>query len=50
VRDGSGTVLNRWLNQTLLPSIFFIDRRGKVVGQMAAEEDLPRFLHRISQS
>jgi cytochrome c biogenesis protein CcmG/thiol:disulfide interchange protein DsbE len=50
VRDGSGTVLNRWLNQTLLPSIFFIDRRGKVVGQMAAEEDLPRFLRRISQS
>jgi cytochrome c biogenesis protein CcmG/thiol:disulfide interchange protein DsbE len=50
VRDGSGAVLNRWLNQTLLPSIFFIDRRGKVVGQMAAEEDLPRFLQQISTS
>jgi cytochrome c biogenesis protein CcmG/thiol:disulfide interchange protein DsbE len=50
VRDGSGAVLDRWLSQTLLPSIFFIDRSGKVVGQLAAEEDLPRFLRQISQS
>ncbi|HYY02309.1 MAG TPA: TlpA disulfide reductase family protein [Gaiellaceae bacterium] len=50
VHDGSGAVLDRWVNRTLLPSIFFVDRSGKVVGQMAAEEDLPRYLRRISQS
>jgi cytochrome c biogenesis protein CcmG, thiol:disulfide interchange protein DsbE len=48
--DGSGAVLDRWVNGTYLPSIFFVDRGGKVVGQMAAEEDLPRFLRQISQS
>jgi len=50
VRDGSGTVLHRWVSRTALPSIFFIDRTGKVVGQLAAEEDLPRFLRQISRS
>lgn len=50
VRDGSGAVLHRWVSRTLLPSIFFIDRAGKVVGQLAAEEDLPRYLHQISTS
>jgi cytochrome c biogenesis protein CcmG, thiol:disulfide interchange protein DsbE len=50
VHDGSGAVLNRWVGGVILPSIFFIDRRGEVVGQMAAEEDLPRFLRRISES
>jgi cytochrome c biogenesis protein CcmG/thiol:disulfide interchange protein DsbE len=50
VRDGSGAVLDRWVNRTLLPSIFFVDRNGKVVGQMEAEEDLPRYLRRISES
>jgi cytochrome c biogenesis protein CcmG/thiol:disulfide interchange protein DsbE len=50
VRDGSGAVLDRWVNGTLLPSIFFIDRSGRVVGEMAAEEDLPRFLRQISRS
>jgi cytochrome c biogenesis protein CcmG, thiol:disulfide interchange protein DsbE len=49
-RDGSGAVLHRWVTRTALPSIFFIDRRGKVVGQLAAEEDLPRFLRQISSS
>jgi cytochrome c biogenesis protein CcmG/thiol:disulfide interchange protein DsbE len=49
-RDGSGAVLHRWASRTLLPSIFFIDRNGKVVGQLAAEEDLPRYLRRISSS
>jgi cytochrome c biogenesis protein CcmG/thiol:disulfide interchange protein DsbE len=48
--DGSGAVLDRWVGGTYLPSIFFIDRNGKVVGQMAAEEDLPRFLRQISRS
>jgi cytochrome c biogenesis protein CcmG, thiol:disulfide interchange protein DsbE len=50
VHDGSGAVLDRWANGTYLPSIFFVDRGGRVVGQMAAEEDLPRFLRQISQS
>lgn len=50
VRDGSGAVLHRWVSRTLLPSIFFIDRSGNVVGQLAAEEDLPRFLRQISRS
>jgi cytochrome c biogenesis protein CcmG/thiol:disulfide interchange protein DsbE len=50
VHDGSGAVLDRWVGQTLLPSIFFVSRSGKVVGQMAAEEDLPRFLRQIARS
>jgi cytochrome c biogenesis protein CcmG/thiol:disulfide interchange protein DsbE len=50
VRDGSGAVLHRWVSRTLLPSIFFIDRTGRVVGQLAAEEDLPRYLRQISTS
>jgi cytochrome c biogenesis protein CcmG/thiol:disulfide interchange protein DsbE len=50
VHDGSGSVSDRWLTRTLLPSIFFVDRSGKVVGQMSAEEDLPRFLRRIADS
>jgi thiol-disulfide isomerase/thioredoxin len=50
VHDGTGVVLDRWVGGVILPSIFFIDRGGKVVGQMAAEEDLPRFLRRISES
>jgi cytochrome c biogenesis protein CcmG/thiol:disulfide interchange protein DsbE len=50
VHDGSGAVLDRWVGGLILPSIFFIDRSGKVVGQMAAEEDLPRFLRQISRS
>jgi cytochrome c biogenesis protein CcmG, thiol:disulfide interchange protein DsbE len=50
VHDGSGAVLDRWVGQTLLPSIFFVARSGNVVGQLAAEEDLPRFLRQISNS
>ena len=50
VHDGSGAVLDRWVGQLQLPSIFFVNRSGEVVGQMAAEEDLPRFLRRISRS
>jgi cytochrome c biogenesis protein CcmG/thiol:disulfide interchange protein DsbE len=48
--DGSGTVLNRWEGRTLLPSIFFVDRQGKVVGQLEVEEDLPRYLRQIASS
>jgi cytochrome c biogenesis protein CcmG, thiol:disulfide interchange protein DsbE len=50
VHDGGGHVLDRWVGETRLPSIFFLNRRGKVVGQMSAEEDLPRFLQEIAQS
>jgi len=50
VHDGSGAVLNRWEGRTLLPSIFFVDRHGKVVGQLEVEEDLPRFLRQIATS
>ena len=50
VHDGSGDVLDRWEGRVLLPSIFFVDRRGKVVGQLSAEEDLPRYLRQIAAS
>ena len=50
VHDGSGSVLNRWVGRTALPSIFFIDRHGRVVGQLEVEEDLPRYLRQISES
>jgi cytochrome c biogenesis protein CcmG, thiol:disulfide interchange protein DsbE len=50
VHDGSGEVLNRWEGRVLLPSMFFVDRAGKVVGQLAVEEDLPRYLRQIAQS
>ncbi len=50
VHDGSGSVLSRWEGSTLLPSIFFVDRNGKVVGQLEVEEDLPRFLRQIASS
>ena len=50
VHDGSGGVLNRWVGRTALPSIFFIDRQGRVVGQLEVEEDLPRYLRLISES
>jgi len=43
-------VLNRWEGRVLLPSIFFVDRAGKVVGQLAVEQDLPRYLHQIAES
>jgi cytochrome c biogenesis protein CcmG, thiol:disulfide interchange protein DsbE len=50
VHDGGGTVLNRWEGRTLLPSIFFVDRHGTVVGQLEVEEDLPRFLQQIAST
>jgi thiol-disulfide isomerase/thioredoxin len=49
VHDGDGSVLSRW-GGLPIPKIFFIDRRGKVVGQLIVEEDLPRYLKQISQS
>ena len=50
VHDGDGKVLNRWVGGVRLPSLFFIDRRGRVVGEMSAEEDLPRFMREIARS
>ncbi len=47
VRDGNGDVLDRW-GGLPIPRIFFVDRRGKVVGEMITQEDLPRYLRRIA--
>ena len=33
-----------------IPKIFFVDRRGKVVGELITEEDLPRYLRQIAAS
>ena len=47
VREQGRNVLNMW-GGLPIPRIFFIDRAGKVIGQMEAEEDLPRFLKRLA--
>jgi cytochrome c biogenesis protein CcmG/thiol:disulfide interchange protein DsbE len=49
VHDGSGNVLNEW-GGLPIPRIFFVDRHGKVVGELEAEEDLPRYLEQIAAS
>ena len=49
VHDGSGNVLTKW-GGLPIPRIFFVDRRGKVVGELEAEEDLPRYLQQIASS
>jgi cytochrome c biogenesis protein CcmG/thiol:disulfide interchange protein DsbE len=49
VHDGDGKVLTKW-GGLPIPRIFFIDRRGKVVGELVVEEDLPRYLRQIAQS
>jgi cytochrome c biogenesis protein CcmG, thiol:disulfide interchange protein DsbE len=49
VHDGSGSVLTEW-GGLPLPKIFFVDRSGKVVGELEAEEDLPRYLEQIAES
>ena len=49
VHDGDGKVLSRW-GGLPIPKIFFIDRKGTVVGQLVVEEDLPRYLRQIAQS
>jgi hypothetical protein len=50
VHDKNGSALQRWQGGVALPSIFFVDRHGTVVGQMSAEEDLPRLLRRIAEA
>jgi cytochrome c biogenesis protein CcmG/thiol:disulfide interchange protein DsbE len=47
VRDPDGSVLAKW-GGLPIPRIFFIDRNGKVIGQMEAEEDLPHFLEKLA--
>jgi cytochrome c biogenesis protein CcmG/thiol:disulfide interchange protein DsbE len=49
VHDGSGKVLAKW-GGLPIPKIFFVDRRGKVVGELIVEEDLPRYLRQIASS
>ena len=47
VREQGRKVLNTW-GGLPIPRIFFIDRGGKVIGQMEAEEDLPRYLRKLA--
>jgi cytochrome c biogenesis protein CcmG, thiol:disulfide interchange protein DsbE len=47
VRERGRKILNEW-GGLPIPKVFFIDRAGKVVGQMEAEEDLPRFLEKLA--
>jgi cytochrome c biogenesis protein CcmG/thiol:disulfide interchange protein DsbE len=49
VHDGGGDVLADW-GGLPIPRIFFIARSGKVVGELVAEEDLPRYLRQIAES
>jgi cytochrome c biogenesis protein CcmG/thiol:disulfide interchange protein DsbE len=49
VHDGDGKVLARW-GGLPIPRLFFVDRSGKVVGEMGPEEDLPRYLRQIASS
>jgi cytochrome c biogenesis protein CcmG/thiol:disulfide interchange protein DsbE len=49
VHDGGGHVLTKW-GGLPIPKIFFVDRRGKVVGELIVEEDLPRYLRQIASS
>jgi cytochrome c biogenesis protein CcmG, thiol:disulfide interchange protein DsbE len=49
VHDGSGDVLAEW-GGLPIPRIFFVDRSGKVVGELIVEEDLPRYLRQIAAS
>ena len=47
LREHGRKVLNTW-GGLPIPRIFFIDRNGKVIGEMQAEEDLPRFLKKLA--
>jgi len=49
VHDGDGKVLTKW-GGLPIPRIFFINRRGRVVGELIVEEDLPRYLRQIAAS
>jgi cytochrome c biogenesis protein CcmG, thiol:disulfide interchange protein DsbE len=47
VRERGRKILNRW-GGLPIPRIFFIDRTGKVIGQLEVEEDLPRYLKQLA--
>jgi thiol-disulfide isomerase/thioredoxin len=47
VRERGRKVLNEW-GGLPIPRVFFIDRSGKVIGQLEVEEDLPRFLEKLA--
>jgi cytochrome c biogenesis protein CcmG/thiol:disulfide interchange protein DsbE len=47
VREKGRKVLNTW-GGLPIPRVFFLDRNGKVIGQMQAEEDLPRFIKKLA--
>jgi thiol-disulfide isomerase/thioredoxin len=47
VRERGRKVLNEW-GGLPIPRVFFIDRHGKVIGQLEVEEDLPRFLEKLA--
>ncbi len=49
VHDGDGKVLAKW-GGLPIPRMFFVARSGKVVGELIAEEDLPRYLRQIAAS
>jgi cytochrome c biogenesis protein CcmG, thiol:disulfide interchange protein DsbE len=49
VHDGSGAVLTEW-GGLPIPKIFFVERSGKVAGELVVEEDLPRYLRQIAAS
>jgi len=49
VHDGSGSILAKW-GGLPIPRIFFVDRKGKVVGELIVEEDLQRYLREIAAS
>ncbi len=49
VREKGRNVLNEW-GGLPIPRVFFIDRSGKVIGKMDAEEDLPRFLRKLASA
>jgi cytochrome c biogenesis protein CcmG/thiol:disulfide interchange protein DsbE len=49
VHDGSGDVLTEW-GGLPLPKIFFVERSGRVLGELIVEEDLPRYLRQIASS
>jgi cytochrome c biogenesis protein CcmG, thiol:disulfide interchange protein DsbE len=49
VHDGSGQVLTKW-GGLPIPKIFFVNRSGKVIGELIVEEDLPRYLRQIAAS
>jgi thiol-disulfide isomerase/thioredoxin len=47
VREKGRSVLDQW-GGLPIPRVFFIDAKGKVIGQLEVEQDLPRYLKRLA--